>query len=80
MKKLNYDLLNENEEYENNSQTITQEFITDLADSIMKVRKIITEHNQDVKLTMAQFDYIKSMYSKLQDMNIDLNTILEELE
>lgn len=80
MNKLNYDLLTENEEYENNSQTITQEFITDLANSIMKVRKIITEHNQDVKLTMAQFDYIKSMYSKLQDMNIDLNTILEELE
>lgn len=80
MNKLKYDLLTKNEEYENNSQTITQEFITDLADSIMKVRKIITEHNQDVKLTMAQFDYIKSMYSKLQDMNIDLNTILEELE
>lgn len=80
MNKLNYDLLTVNEEYENNSQTITQEFITDLANSIMKVRKIITEHNQDVKLTMAQFDYIKSMYSKLQDMNIDLNTILEELE
>ena len=80
MNKLNYDLLTENKEYENNSETITQEFITDLADSIMVSRKIITEHNQDVKLTMAQFDYIKSMYSKLQDMNIDLNTILEELE
>ena len=35
MNKLNYDLLNKNEEYENNSETIAQEFIADLLDNII---------------------------------------------
>lgn len=80
MNKLNYDLLNKNEEYENNSETIAQEFIADLLDNIIEVEKIITEHNPRLRLTMQQFDYIKSMYGQLEDMETELNAILAELE
>lgn len=80
MNKLNYDLLNKNEEYENNSETIAQEFIADLLDNIIEVEKIITEHNPRLRLTMQQFDYIKSMYGQLEDMEMELNAILVELE
>ena len=80
MNKLNYDLLNKNEEYENNSETIAQEFIADLLDNIIEVEKIITEHNPSLRLTMQQFDYIKSMYGQLEDMEMELNAILAELE
>lgn len=80
MNKLNYDLLNKNEEYENNSETIAQEFIADLLDNIIEVEKIITEHNPRLRLTMQQFDYIKSMYGQLEDMEMELNAILAELE
>ena len=80
MNKLNYDLLNKNEEYENNSETIAQEFIADLLDNIIEVEKIITEHNPRLRLTMQQFDYIKSMYGQLEDMETDLNAILAELD
>ena len=80
MNKLNYDLLNKNEEYENNSETIAQEFLADLLDNIIEVEKIITEHNPRLRLTMQQFDYIKSMYGQLEDMETELNAILAELE
>ena len=80
MNKLNYDLLNKNEEYENNSETIAQEFIADLLDNIIEVEKIITEHNPRLRLTMQQFDYIKSMYGQLEDMETELNAILAESE
>ena len=80
MNKLNYNLLTENEEYENNSETIAQEFIADLADAVIELQKIITEHNPTVRLTMEQHDFIKWMYGKLEDMNIELNAILVELE
>lgn len=80
MNKLNYDLLTENEEYENNSETIAQDFIEDLLDRIIEAKKIITEHNQDVKLTMAQCEYIKYMSAQLEDMIRNLNSIHAELE